>query len=64
MTNSHHMNKSKSPSPKDDLIGPRLAEIGPVDLKKKIFFSIFQCIFTFSLLSPLGNDRWSSFEQI
>ena len=42
---------------------PSLVEIGPVVLEKKIFF-IFQGIFTFSLLSPLGNDWWSSFEQI
>jgi hypothetical protein len=51
VTNGHHMNKSESPSPKDDL--------GQVWLKlaqwfwRRRFFCIFQCIFTFSLLSPL-----------
>jgi hypothetical protein len=38
---------------------PSLIEFCPlVDLKKKI-----QCIFTLSLLSPLGEGRSSSFEQ-
>ena len=41
---------------------PSWAEIGPMVLKKKIF-QVCQCIFPFSLLSPLTKKRDPSFEQ-
>ena len=41
---------------------PRLVEIGPVVLKKKIF-KLCQCIFAISLLSPLRKGRGPSFDQ-
>ena len=40
---------------------PSLVGIGPVVLEKILKFS--QCIFTISLLSPLGKRRDPSFEQ-
>ena len=41
---------------------PSLVEIGSVVLEKKIF-EFRQCIFTISLLSPLGEGWCPSFEQ-
>ena len=37
--------------------------IGPVVLEKKIFFKFRQCVYPFSLISPLGKGRGTSFEQ-
>ena len=41
---------------------PNLVEIGPAVLEKK-HFKFRQCIFTISLLSPLGKGLGPSFEQ-
>ena len=46
-----------------ECILPSLVEIGTVDLEKKIF-KFSQCIFAISQLSPLGEKRAHSFEQI
>ena len=40
---------------------PSLIEIGQLVLEK--IFKNFQCIFTFLLLSPLGEGQSPSFEQ-
>jgi hypothetical protein len=41
-----------------------LIEFGQLVLEKNLrFFSNFQCIFTLSLLSPLGEGQSSSFEE-
>ena len=39
-----------------------LVEIGPVILENTIF-KLRQCIFAFSLLSPIGNGRGPIFEE-
>jgi hypothetical protein len=58
----NYLKKLESPSPRDDLdqVWLKLA----MWFWRRRFFCIFQCILTFSLLSPLGNDQWSSYEQI
>jgi hypothetical protein len=60
MTNGHHLNKSESPSSKDDL-GHDWMKLASGSGEDFFYFSVH---FTFSLLSPLGNDQWSSHEQI
>jgi hypothetical protein len=55
------MNKSEYPSPKDDL--------GKVWLKlaqwfwRRRFLKLFHIFYIFAIIS-LGNDQWSSYEEI
>jgi hypothetical protein len=56
-----YLNKLESSSPKDEFV-PSLNEFGLLVLEKKIFFKNFQCIFTLSLLSPLGEGLSPLFE--
>jgi hypothetical protein len=55
-----YLNKLEFPLPKEFV--PSLIEFGLLVLKKKIFEN-FQCFFTLSLLSPLGQGLSSSFVQ-
>jgi hypothetical protein len=54
-----YLNKLEFPSLKDNVYH---VEFGLLVLEKKIFKN-FQCIFTFLLLSPLGEGKSPSFEQ-
>jgi hypothetical protein len=56
-----YLNKLEFPSFKDECV-PSLIEFGQLVLEKKIFKN-FRCIFTLSLLSPLGEGQSPSFEQ-
>ena len=56
-----YWNKLESPSHKGCFV-PSLVEIGSVVLEKKIF-KFHPCIFTISLVSPLGEGWGPSFEQ-
>jgi hypothetical protein len=53
--------QTDSPVPKDDFV-PSLIEFGLLVLEKKMFKK-FQCIFTLSLLSPLGDGQSTSYEE-
>jgi hypothetical protein len=55
-----YLNKTEYPSPKDNFV-PRVIEFGLLVLEK--IFKNFQCIFTLSLLFPLGERQSLSFEQ-
>ena len=58
---NHSLEKGRGPSFKGCFV-PSLVEIGPAVLEKKNF-KFRQCIFTISLLSPLGKVLGPSFEQ-
>jgi hypothetical protein len=57
-----YLNKTESPLPKDNLYPCSVIEFGLLVLEKKILKKI-QCIFTLSLLSPLGEGQSLSFDQ-
>jgi hypothetical protein len=66
MTPSHFCDylpsEEESPSPIDNLYWPSLIEFGWLVLEK--IFKNFQCSFTLSLLSLLGEGQSPSFEQV